>query len=342
MKKLTYLASAIATAFAANAYADVSVSGSSNVGYLSDVTGDGRLSIGSSVDFSLSTATANGIGMSAGMSITVDQDADNGAAVGGGQSLTFTTGGATITVGDVELADTPGSVGGTVGNLVSDVGQFDTDVSTGFADDDGSGVKISTAMGAATLTIGYIADDNSNNSSNITDATDTMSQFSISMPMGAYTLNAGMADHDNNETASGASVSAALGGGTLTVGYSSQTLNSDAATNAGGNFAIVAATGAVTQATPTVTASADDLTTTGDSEVMGATYAMSLDADTSLSIGYRSAKDADSDSTTRMDLSLSRSLGGGASVYLDVRTLSGDTDANGDGTAIGFGTSVAF
>jgi hypothetical protein len=103
MKKLTYLASAIATAFAANAYADVSVSGSSNVGYLSDVTGDGRLSIGSSVDFSLSTSTANGIGMSAGMSITVDQDADNGAAVGGGQSLTFTTGGATITVGDVEL-----------------------------------------------------------------------------------------------------------------------------------------------------------------------------------------------------------------------------------------------
>ena len=279
--------------------------------------------------------------MSAGMSITVDQDADNGAAVGGGQSLTFTTGGASITVGDVELADTPGSVGGTVGNLVGDVGQFDSDVKTGFADDDGSGVTISTAMGAATLTIGYIADDNSNNSSNITDATDTMSQFSISMPLGAYTINAGMADHDNNETASGASVSAALGGGTLTVGYSSQTLNADSTAAAGSGFSVNAITGAV-QGSAAVTASADDLTTTGDSEVMGATYAMSLDADTSLSIGYQSAKDADSDSTTRMDLSLSRSLGGGASVYLDVRTLSGDTDTNGDGTAIGFGTSVAF
>ena len=77
MKKLSYLVSAVAAVFAANAHADVSVSGSADAGYLSDVTGDGRISIGSGVVFGLSTTTANGIGMSTGLSITVDQDGDN-------------------------------------------------------------------------------------------------------------------------------------------------------------------------------------------------------------------------------------------------------------------------
>ena len=241
MKKLSYLVSAVAAVFAANAHADVSVSGSADIGYLSDVTGDGRISMGSGVVFGLSTTTANGIGMSTGLSVTVDQDADNAAAAGGGQSMTFTTGGATIVVGDVELGDTPGSVGGTVGNLVGDVGQFNSDVNTGFKDDDGTGVTLSTAAGAATITVGYIMDDNANNSVNITDATDTMSAFSVSMPMGNFSISAGIADHDNGETASGASVSAAMGAGTLTVGYSNQTLN--LTSTAAGTYSVSAASG---------------------------------------------------------------------------------------------------
>jgi len=336
MKKLSYLVSAVAAVFAANAHADVSVSGSADIGYLSDVTGDGRISMGSGVVFGLSTTTANGIGMSTGLSVTVDQDADNAAAAGGGQSMTFTTGGATIVVGDVELGDTPGSVGGTVGNLVGDVGQFDSDVRTGFKDDDGTGVTLSTAAGAATITVGYIMNDNTNNSVNITDATDTMSSFSVSMPMGNFSISAGIADHDNGETASGASVSAAMGAGTLTVGYSNQTLN--LTSTASGTYSVSAASGLVGSAAVTDT----DLAVNGDSEVIGATYSMSLDADTSIAVGYQSAKDADSDSTTRFDISLSRSLGGGASVYLDMRTLNGDVDTNGGGTAMGFGTAVSF
>jgi len=336
MKKLSYLVSAVAAVFAANAHADVSVSGSADIGYLSDVTGDGRISMGSGVVFGLSTTTANGIGMSTGLSVTVDQDADNAAAAGGGQSMTFTTGGATIVVGDVELGDTPGSVGGTVGNLVGDVGQFDSDVRTGFKDDDGTGVTLSTAAGAATISVGYIMNDNTNNSVNITDATDTMSSFSVSMPMGNFSISAGIADHDNGETASGASVSAAMGAGTLTVGYSQQTLN--LTSTAAGTYSLNQNSGVVGSAAVTAT----DLAVNGDSEVIGATYSMSLDADTSIAVGYQSAKDADSDSTTRFDISLSRSLGGGASVYLDMRTLNGDVDTNGGGTAMGFGTAVSF
>ena len=69
---------------------------------------------------------------------------------------------------------------------------------------------------------------------------------------------------------------------------------------------------------------------------------MSMDADTTISVGYQSAKDADSHSHTQTDLSVERAMGGGATVYLDLRNLDGDTAANADGTAIAFGTSVAF
>ena len=103
-------------------------------------------------------------------------------------------------------------------------------------------------------------------------------------------------------------------GGTLTAGYSNQTL----------------------------TARHADLTTAGDSQVVGATYSMSLDADTTIAVGYTSRKDSDSQSDTKTELSVERALGGGASVYLDLVNLTGDTAANADGTAIGFGTSVSF
>ena len=320
MKKLTYLVSAIVAAFSATAHADVSVSGSANVAYVNDVQGNAIGANGSTLDFSLSTTTANGIGISTGLSITVDQDAESGAAAGGGQAVTFTTDGATIVVGDMELGDTPGSVGGVVGNAAGDVGGFDSDVHTGFADDDGYGLSFSTAVGAATVSIGYILEDDGNSRADIdAAAAETMSAVNLSMPLGSYTVSAGIADHSSGEQASGASVSGSMGGGTLTVGYSTQ--------------ALLATSDGTTAA---------DLAVAGDSVVMGATYSMALDADTTISVGYQNAKDADSHSHTRTDLSISRSLGGGASVFLDMRSLSGDTDTNGDGTAMSFGTAVAF
>jgi hypothetical protein len=319
MKKLTYLVSAIVAAFSATAHAEVSVSGSANVAYVNDVQGNAIGANGSTLDFSLSTTTANGIGISTGLSITVDQDAESGAAAGGGQAVTFTTDGATIVVGDMELGDTPGSVGGVVGNAAGDVGGFDSDVHTGFADDDGYGLSFSTAVGAATVSIGYILEDDGDSRADI-DATaaQTMSAVNLSMPLGSYTVSAGIADHSSGEQSSGASVSGSMGGGTLTVGYSTQSLLADS------------------------DGTSADLAVAGDSVVMGATYSMALDADTTVSVGYQNAKDADSDSHTRTDLAISRSLGGGASVFLDMRSLSGDTDTNGDGTAMSFGTAVAF
>ena len=76
MKKLTYLVTAIAAAFTTSAHADVAISGSANVAYVNDVQGNGIGANGSAVVFSMSTTTANGIGMSTALSLTVDQDAE--------------------------------------------------------------------------------------------------------------------------------------------------------------------------------------------------------------------------------------------------------------------------
>jgi len=325
MKKLTLALSAIVAAFSASAKADISVSGSTGAAYVSNMASSNNtdLIVGSAISFALSTTTASGMGISAGMGISLDPDSNAGhtanatsinPAVTGGNKVTFTTGGATIVVGDIELADTPGSIGGVVGGIVGDNNGSDTNVRTGFTDDDGAGVSLSTALGSATLNVGYVSNDNGDNHAIInsnTSGADALTAASISVPMGMYTISVGVADSDTGESSSGATVSAAIGGGTLAVGYSNQTM--------------IAGT---------------DLTTAGDSTVLGATYKMSLDADTSVALGYQSAKDADDDSTTRVDVSISRSLGGGASVYLDMRNLAGN--ATTKGTAIGFGTSVSF
>ena len=317
MKKLTLAISAIAAAFGASAAkADVSVSGSGSAAYINDAASNARLNVGQFVSFSMSTTTANGVSISGGMGLSNTITTNAGQGVSGGQTLSFATGGATIVVGDVEAGDTPGSVGGVVGGQVGDNGAFNSDVETAFADDDGIGMSLSTALGGSTLSIVYVANDGADTLGTINSSTageDAVTSASITVPMGMYTVTAGVADSDTGESASGASVAAALAGGTLTVGYSTQSL---------------------------IAASGDDLAVAGDTTVTGATYVMSLDADTTVSVGLQNAKDADNDSTSQFDASVSRSLGGGASVFLDIRSLSGD--ATQDGSAVAVGTSVSF
>jgi len=321
MKKLLILISAISAGFTAAAQADVSVSGSANVAYLStsgsDAAGDEELAVGTTVDFSLSTTTSSGLGISGGLSLSTDYDSNNSDTADGGRAVTFTTGGSSIVVGDVEISDTIGAVGGVVNGPLDDASDLNTSVGSGFIDDDGLGVELTTAVGSSSLNISYIANDLADNFGIINSSTtgnDAAMSASIAVPVGAWTVTLGVADHDSGESSSGAEISGSIGGGTVTAGYSQQTLLAGGADN----------------------------TAAGDSDVVGATYSMSLDADTTVAVGYQNAKDADSESATKTELSIERSLGGGASIYLDLANLSGDTAANADGTAIGFGTSVAF
>jgi hypothetical protein len=277
--------------------------------------------------------------VSGGMGLSNTITTDAGQAVSGGQTLTFATGGATITIGDVTGDDTPGSVGGVVGGQVGDNGGLNSDVATGFVDDDGLGIAFSTAVGASTLNITYVSNDDTNTLGAINAAaSNAMTAASMTVPMGAYTISAGIADSDTGESSSGASVSTAIGGGTLVVGYSQQTLDTSEKSTAA-SYALSSTDGSNTTYTTTA-ATNGDLDVDGDSTVMGATYTMSLDADTTIAVGIQNKKDADSDSTSQFDASVSRSLGGGASVFLDIRNLSGD--ASQDGSAVAVGTSVSF
>jgi len=341
MKKLTLAISAIAAAFgAATAQADVSVSGSGSAAYIAPAgSGDSKLNVGQFVSFGLSTTTASGMTITGGMGLSNTITTNAGQAVSGGQTLTFATGGATITVGDVTGNDEPGSVGGVVGGQVGDNGGLNSNVGSGFVDDDGLGIAFSTAVGSSTLNLTYVANDDTDTLGAINAASsNAMTAASMSVPMGAFTISAGIADSDTGESASGASVSTSVGGGTLTVGYSQQTLKeSEKDTAVAAAFASANATARTAGSTA---ATEGDLAVDGDSTVIGATYTMSLDADTSISLGIQNAKDADSDSTSQFDASVSRALGGGASVFLDIRSLSGD--ATQDGSAVAVGTSVSF
>jgi hypothetical protein len=384
MKKLTYLASAIAAGFSANAVADVSVSGSGNAAYISDAAGEGNVTVGSSVDFGLSTTTANGISISTGLSITVTVDGDSGAVVGGGQSLTFAGDGATVVVGDISVADTPGSVAGVIGaalaeNEASKGAGFDTDVAEAFDDDDGMGVSLSTSAAGASISVAYVFDTaaTSNSMSNV-DSTNSASSFGVTVPMGDFSVSAGVASHDSGESAAGGSVSAKIGAGTLKIGYSQQTMVLDASADKTTGF-VTTLQNDITSSTTHVnlaavnnlasetvdvssadgatlgtfldltvsntmanTASAQDADMAGDTSVFSAAYSMALDADTSFATSYKNAQDAEGESYTQFEVSISRSLGGGASVYIDMANISGDLDDANDGSAFGFGTSVSF
>jgi len=342
MKKLTLAISALAAAFGASAAkADVSVSGSGSAAYIAPAgTGaDAKLNVGQFVSFGLSTTTASGMTISGGMGLSNTITTNAGQAVSGGQSLTFATGGATIKIGDVEAADTPGSVGGVVGGQVGDNGGLNSDVGSGFADDDGLGFAFSTAVGSSTLSFTYVGNDDVDTLGAINaDGANALMSAGISMPLGGMTVSVGVADSDTGESASGASVSTSIGGGTLVVGYSQQTLKT-AEKSTAASYALSSTNG--TSVTYTTTAATNgDLDADGDTTVMGATYTMALDADTTIKLGYQNAKDADDDSTSQFDASISRALGGGASVFLDLRNLSGDAQTSGSAVAVG--TNVSF
>jgi len=310
MKKLMYLISAVAgvVGFSTAANADISISGSGGIAVVNDGdAGTNNAYIASGVAFALSTTTANGLGISMGMGIT-ESSADDGTNVTGGDAVTFTTGGATIVVGAVDTVGTVGGVGGVNSDWI-DNSTIGADASADIAVTDGEGFTLSTAMGGATLTIGYIADGAAADGViNLTDSADTAAGATISMPLGNMTATVGFANADTNaasDTHVGGELALAAGGGTLTVGMAQASL------------------------------------TGGDATSMGVTYAMSLDADTALSFGYNNTKDANHNDTTT-ELNLSRSLGGGASIFLDVLNVSGDADTNALGTAFAIGSSFSF
>jgi hypothetical protein len=306
MKKLAYLVSAISAAAFSTAHADISVSGAANVNYHS-AGSNTQVVNGGSVSFALSTTTDSGMTISSGAGITADVDGYGAAAFSGMTSITFTTGGTSITIGeDVGATDGTGEVGDIV--TYADYIAQGPSTSVGIGDHEGSGVSLTTGFGDASLTAVYVFDAAAGG--DLDGATGTATSVKLSMPVGVMTVAGSYASSDaagtvNNESA--ISVSYAAAGGTLTAGY----------------------------------ASSDGDTASSNGTAGSVKYARDLDG-TSITVGYVSY---DTDATSSItDIVVSRSLGGGASVFAEMRSVAGTvtTTAGSDNNSMAIGTSVSF
>ena len=301
MKKLAYLASAVLAGlgFSSTASADVSVSGSQQLVY-SAADSITILKTFGSVDFGLSTTAASGmtISSSAGMSVG-DGASDGGASTGdavvyGWNGLTFATGGATITIGtDVNVADGVGEVDVHASAVTVDhSGISSVTNSVDIANDEGTGVSLSTSMGGAALSLVYVVDTDSDGSAGnrFDNATGTAMSASITTTVGAVGVTAAYASHSNtsvDDTETGVALSYGSSMGDVVVGYGSST-------------------------------------GTSDGNVLSASYTMAVRA--SLALGYASYDD--STTGTETNVSISRALGGGASVFADFASVSGSAAAS--------------
>jgi len=325
MKKLMLMVSAIAAGFTSVAQAEIATSGSAGLGYVSGNTDVQDIYTGGAISFALSSTLDNGVTVSTSAGIRMDtNDSKNetttkttstiksvyGLATGF-TAITFAGGNNSVTWGqDVGLAgEGAGSVGGVASDLV-DEGGYARDNSAALSDDSGGGVSFSTTMGDAAVTLSYLAQVGGTESSNeirLGDSADTTaSGLSVSLPMGALAVSAGYATIENTDTIVGASAAYSVGGGTVTVGYTSVTV-----------------TGA------------------DDESAWSGNYKTSLGS-AALAVGYSSAKKGTLTGTL-LEAQISQSLGGGASVYAEIQTSSDTTgSATTDGTNMAIGTKYAF
>ena len=318
MKKLLIMISAMTAAVFSTAKADVTVSGSAGLAMVSggnvlDGTGNSRSTSGTlfeqggAVSFAMSTTTAGGMTVSTSGGITMDSnDATDTKAVSGLAAISFAADGFTLTVGDIDLpaGGGVGEVGAVATAHVDNGGYTQTGIVTGVSDTEGYGFTASTTVGSASVTFGYLLDKAPEGSNNAESASgDYGSGVTVAMPMGDMTVTLGYANVTGtaDETTAGASVSYALGGGTLTLGYES----TDEAT---------------------------------DSSSMSAAYSGSLDADTTYAVGYTDGEQG-SLASTQTEVNITRSLGGGVSVFGELQSNDGSGTS---GTNIAVGTTFAF
>lgn len=301
--------SAIAAGFTASAQAEVSMSGKGELGAVSGsneahIYNGGKLSFA----FSASPSDTLTVSSSAGIDLDPNDDDDTAVTATGFSNLTFASGGATIVIGSaVGLAgEGAGSVGGANGDLV-DEGGYARGTSAGLSDDEGYGVSLSTAFGAASVTASYFWDSDAEGNNADTSNAATASGISVSAPLGSnMTLGFGYASlDDSDETETGGSLAYTMGSGTVTVGMQS----------------VKTATG------------------TSDEESTSAKFSTTLGTG-SLTVGYNNAK-VGALKSTQTEINYSQPIGDGMSFYADLQSIDAST-AGTSGTNIAFGTAVSF
>ena len=345
MKKLLTFVSAITAGAIGTAAADVSVAGSGTF-YYSSASGDTAsaeqedtmMVSGGTVAFSMSTETTNGITVTSGASITRDTDdiaeytaaatAGDQGIVGGMKNLTLGMDGMTVTLGQVDGVGSGTGEGGDVATFASTHAGVKSGSSASSANDsamdgmtDGTGINLSTSMGGASVDLTYVATVGSGANSLLDNATTTgrasgmainvgfdMAGASVNVATGGNQANAAGA---KNDSATAVEVTyAASDALSLTVGGSAGTR--------GGN----------------------------DEDNVFVSGAYTMDADTTLKFGYGKGDNTTAgvvDKATALTLNVSRSLGGGVSVFAEYASVDNDAAAvSSSGTSLAVGTSVSF
>ena len=311
MKKLSLLVSAITAGIFTTAQADISVSGSSTIAYQS-ADSNNNSAHGGAVSFALSTTTDSGMTVSSGAGITLSASSTGAArTVSGFQNITFATGGTTVVLGnDVGLPDGVGDVGGVVGDIAA-LNNNGMSSTVGITDDEGTGLSLTTTFGTATVGLYYVADSTPSGKAtgDIDGAADTGTGAKFTTTVGDVGVTLGYATYEDasaDDEETGIALTYAAMGGTLSVGY-------------------------------------ENSTGTNDGNQAGVSYAMTLDAAT-VSIGFSSA-DMTASSSTQTDVAVSYPLGGGVSVFAEMRSVSGDTGTDTSSTSnstMAIGSSITF
>ena len=311
MKKIAFFASAIAAAAFGTAQAEISMSGSASTTYV-DAGGNTELQNGGALSFGLSTTTDAGVTISASAGITGDADSvGSGAAASGLTSISFGFANGSITIGDdLDTADGTGQVGELV--TYADTNNVTMSYVPGVFDDEGSGIAASTSVGD--MSLGLVYNFDGAGGGDIDGGETTNASVSLSMPVGGASLTVAHATSelvgsDSSET--GVALSYGMGGGTLALGFTG--------------------------------VSSDDTDKEGES--YGIAYSTSLNG-LALGVGIQSSDGGSSQETTTTDVTLSSALGGGASVFAEYRSISGNGAGAESGTVskqvMAIGTSVSF
>ena len=340
MKKLLTFVSAITAGAIGTAAADVSVSGSSNFFYASG-SGDANSTtqedsvstVGGTMAFAMSTETTNGITVSGSATVsalTTDATTTAGAAPanGGLSQISFGMDGMTVTLGDINNAGSGTGEGGDVSSFASVNAARLTTASAAAANDsamdgisDGTGINVSTSIGAASVDLTFVSKVGSGRNSMASTAKTTGYNS-------GYAVNVGF-------DLGGAAVNVAAGGSQAQVAG----VKNDSA------FA-VEATYPVSD-TLSATIGASDGTRGGaEEDNMFVTAAYTMDADTTLSLGFASGDNTASsvlDKKATTSVNITRSLGGGVSVFAEYASVDNDAAAvSSSGTSLAVGTVVSF
>ena len=309
MKKIVYAISAFAALFSAAAKADVAVSGSGSIAY-TDASGYTHSIMGGGVSFDLSTTTDAGVSITAASGISLDKDSfANSSGSTGVTAITFGFANGSITIGDdVGVPDGAGKVGELVSWADDDLRAVSN--KTGIGDDEGSGISASTSVGDMSVKLVYVWDGAAGGS--IDGAATTSQGASISMPVGDATLTLATASDDlsgTNMTETAGAISLPIAGGSVSVGI----------TSTGGD------------------------TASKKGESYSAAYKTDFNG-VSVGIGY-TGHDAGTAKGQETNITLSTSLGGGASLWAEYAATSGTiatAAATNSNSVVAVGTSVSF